>query len=236
MKYLILAALGILTSCLELEQSVTIRADGSGTQKMTLGLTRRVIASLGRSLQARNPLDGVDPLLVFEEELVAEELRERGMVLRSHRTWNARRHRFVELEADFGSLAALKKSPLAGSNAEWLVVPGKGKWRGNLRLIFYPQGRVAWQKARQQVEDLKGQGDAVVQSFFERRRKEMKGLDIALHIEVPGDVVWTHNLEREGVRKVTARVTEASIQTPEDLIQVLAPRYEVIFDGRGCSW
>lgn len=33
--------LPILASCLELEQTIVIRADGSGTQKMILGFTNR---------------------------------------------------------------------------------------------------------------------------------------------------------------------------------------------------
>lgn len=228
--------LGILTSCLELEQSIAIRADGSGTQKMTLGLTSRAIATIERSAPAANPLNGVDPLSVFDNDLVDGELNALGMELLSHRTWRERRRRFVEVEAGFASVADLQKSPLAGSKAEWVVLPGKGRWEGKLRLIFYPQGHVAWQKARQQVEDMKGQVDPLARSLFERRRKEVKGLDIGLHIEVPGEIAWVYNLKKTGPRKASVRVTEADIKGPEDLIQLLAPRFEVIFDGRGCTW
>ena len=228
--------LGTLASCLELEQSIAIRADGSGTHKMTLGLTGRAIEMIERSAPAANPLNGVDPLTVFDNELVDGELNALGMELLSHRTWNERRRRFVEIETGFASIADLRKSPLAGSNAEWVVLPGKGRWEGKLRLIFYPQGRVAWQKARQQLQDMKGQVDPVARSLFERRRKEVKGLDISLHIDVPGEIAWVYNLKKTGPRAASARVTEADIEGPEDLIQLLAPRFEVIFDGRGCTW
>ena len=103
-----------------------------------------------------------------------------------------------------------------------------------MRLIFYPQGHRAWQNAKLQIEELSR--DPMVQSHFKRQMQQVVGLDIALHIEVPGEIVWLHNLEKDGPRRVTARVTEKGIERPEDLIKLLAPRYEVIFDARGCTW
>ena len=42
MRHLLpIPVLPILASCLELEQTIVIRADGSGTQKMILGFTNR---------------------------------------------------------------------------------------------------------------------------------------------------------------------------------------------------
>ena len=226
--------LPILASCLELEQTIVIRADGSGTQKMTLGLTNRALRTLENSLYAANPMGGVDPLAIFEEEFVASELNAQGLKLRSHKTWTERRRRFVEVEADFANIAGLQKSPLAGSKAEWVVLPGEGKWQGKMRLIFYPQGRRAWQDAKVKIEELSR--DPMVQSHFKRQLAEVEGLDIALHIEVPGEIVWLHNLKKDGPRTVTARVTEKGIERPQDLIALLAPRYEVIFDARDCTW
>ena len=48
-------------------------------------------------------------------------------------------------------------------------------------------------------------------------------------------LVWTRNLERTGEREVTATITAEQIQTPEDLVRRLAPRFEVIFDATGCK-
>ena len=158
------------------------------------------------------------------------------MELRSHKTWSKNRRRFVEVEADFADIAGLQKSPLAGSKAEWVVLPGKGKWEGKMRLIFYPQGRRAWQDATSKIEELRRGVDPIVQSHFQRQLAEVAGLDIALHIEVPGEIVWLHNLKKDGPRRVTARVTAEGIDRPEDLIKLLAPRYEVIFDARDCNW
>lgn len=77
--------LPILASCLELEQTIVIRADGSGTQKMIPGLTNRALKTLENSLYAANPMGGVDPLAIFEEEFVASELNAQGLKLRSHK-------------------------------------------------------------------------------------------------------------------------------------------------------
>lgn len=236
MRRFIPAVLLTLTaSCLELEQSIEIRADGSGHQKMTLGMTARVVEAVERSAPAASPLGGVDPLSVFERDLVDQELRQRGLSLLSHRTWSERRRRFVELEAEFPGLEALQNSPLSGSKAEWVVQPGKGKWKQGLRLIFYPQGRVAWQQARQQAETMQ-EGDPTAESLFATRREQMSGLDVTLHITVPGEILWTYNMEKVGPRTATARHTDADVKSPGDLIQLLAPRYEVIFDARGCAW
>ena len=60
--------------------------------------------------------------------------------------------------------------------------------------------------------------------------------------DLQGMQVAVAGLGRSGMAAVRflahrgARVTASDIEGPEDLIQLLAPRFEVIFDGRGCTW
>jgi hypothetical protein len=78
--------------------------------------------------------------------------------------------------------------------------------------------------------------DAVAAAFFRKKREELTGLDLTLRFQLPGDVLlWTANMEKTGDREVTARITAEQIKTPQDLVRRLAPRFEVVFDAKGCK-
>ena len=58
-----------------------------------------------------------------------------------------------------------------------------------------------------------------------------------LEIELPGDVLTcSDNLRKIGPRTVAATVEARDIRTPRDLVLAMAPRYEVAFDGRTCTF
>ena len=52
---------------------------------------------------------------------------------------------------------------------------------------------------------------------------------------VSGLLLWTRTLAKTGEREVTATITAADIKTPADLVRRLAPRFEVVIDGKGCA-
>jgi hypothetical protein len=45
----------------------------------------------------------------------------------------------------------------------------------------------------------------------------------------------TRNMKRIDQRTVVASIQGKDIRTPQDLIRRLAPRYQVVFAGKGCS-
>ncbi len=138
------------------------------------------------------------------------------------------------MEATFKDFATLQKSPLCGSAAEWVLAAGPRA--GTAKLTLYPQGKAAWTEARAKAETMPKAVDPVAAGFFRKRQASLAGLDVVVRFQLPGDVlVWTRNLEKTGDREVTARITAADIQTPEDLVRRLAPRFEVIFDATGCK-
>jgi hypothetical protein len=224
-----------LGGCLEIEQTVTVSPTGSGRQTMRMVIRDATLKEVERVSSAAEAGSTELAKAVFDKELVARELGEAGLVLESHQAERKANRRTVELAATFPSFAALQKSPLTGSRAEWELGPGPKA--GTARLTLYPQGKAAWVEARAQ-----GRADADRGPMRSPRRssrsgsRSLAGLDLTLRFQLPGDVlVWTANMEKTGVREVDARITAAQIKTPQELVRRLAPRFEVIFDARGCK-
>lgn len=223
-----------LGGCLEIEQTVTVSPTGSGRQTMRMVIRDATLKEVERVSSAAEAGSTELAKAVFDKELVARELGEAGLVLESHQAERKANRRTVELAATFPSFAALQKSPLTGSRAEWELGPGPKA--GTARLTLYPQGKAAWTEARAKAEQMQTEADAVAEAFFRKKQQELTGLDLTMRFQVPGDVlVWTANMEKTGVREVTARITADQIKTPQDLVRRLAPRFEVIFDATGCS-
>lgn len=224
----------VATACLEMEQTVTLNGDGSGSQTVVMKVAEKTLAEVQRTSRAAETGVAANPLAVFDEKLVAAELIPAGLTLVRHETRRDGGRRTVELEASFPDFATLQKSPLCGSAAEWVLAAGPREHTAKLTL--YPQGRAAWTEARAKAEQLTGSADPVAAAFFQKRQEQLTGLDVVVRLRVPGDVlVWTRNLEKTGEREVTARITADKLRTPEELIRWLAPRFEVIFDATGCK-
>ncbi len=226
--------LAALTACLEVEQTVTIRADGSGTQKLKLGMTERAMAAAERHASAMEASSFTDPATIFDARLVRREVTEAGLSCTDVKTFSERRRKFVEVEAEFDRLALLQKSPLNGPGAQWMI--GAGKKKGTARLIYYPKGRDAWAAAQKKAKNLSAELSDRERQYFERAKSQMSGLNVVWVVNLPGDVLGTSdNLSKTGTRQVKAVIDEASIKTPKDLILRMAPRFEILFDARGCA-
>ncbi|MFT7537714.1 MAG: hypothetical protein ACI85K_003675 [Hyphomicrobiaceae bacterium] len=229
-----LALLGclLLSGCLEIEQTVTLSADGSGSQAVHMVMRHGLLAELTKSQPAAQLGERGDPQAVFHKEKVGRELTEAGLVLSAHKVGTIAGKRMVDLTATFKDFATLQKSPLCGSAAEWALT--KGPKPGLGKLTLYPQGKVAWEQARLKAKEMKEQLDPVAEAFFKSRQSQLTGLNISVCFKLPGDVVvWTRNMKKTGDREVTAQITADQIKTPKDLVRRLAPRFEVIFDARG---
>ncbi len=224
----------VCSSCLEMEQTVTLGADGSGQQAVVMTLADTTIAEVQKVGRAAQLGGAPNAAAVFDSDLVGAELRQAGLELVRHTTRQVRGRRTVDLQASFPDFATLQKSPLCGTGAEWVLAAGPRP--GTAKLTLYPQGKSAWTEARAKAEKLDGSTDPVAASFFRKQQEALVGLDVVVRLRVPGDVlVWTRNLDKTGDREVTARITAEKLCTPEDLIRWLAPRFEVIFDATGCK-
>ncbi|MBK8099064.1 MAG: hypothetical protein IPK26_18305 [Planctomycetes bacterium] len=236
MRSSVIVALGMLSflpACLEMEQTIDLKADGSGTQSVRLTMTETVMAEVRRAATMA-AADAPDPLAIFDKNVVDRELKDAALTLRSHTTTREGPRRTVAVEVGFADLAGLQKSPFCGTAAEWEFA--KGPKEGTIRATLYPQGRQAWTDARAKAEAMKTQPDAVAADFFKKRQQQLAGLDVTVRFKLPGKVlIWTRNLDKTGDQEVVAKITAEQIKTPEDLVRRLAPRFEVIFDGTGCT-
>ena len=224
----------VLAGCLEFEQTVTLRADGSGTQAVRMTLRDRVLREIAQAAPAARIGGRLEPDAVFNQALVEKELTGIGLELTEHRVERTGDRRTVELTAGFADFTTLQHSPLCGSAAQWVIA--RGPRAGTAKLTLYPQGKAAWLEARQRARTLADRDDPLVTAFFDKRRAQLAGLQVVMRFRLPGDVlVWTANMDKTGEREVTARLTAAQIKTPQDLVRRLAPRFEVIFDASGCS-
>ena len=233
----LLLTAGLFTGCLQVEQAVTIAPDGSGTQSMELTVPDRVLHMLQQQATARNPVRRTPDLMaVFDRKKVEKELVESGLKLTSHKVSEVRNGRRATLVAKFQSLEQLRKSSVGGGRADWIFKEGPVK--GSIHLAYYPRGRAAWVQARQKAAELrKKPNDPLVRSFFEKRKAQLEGLDLSMTINLPGTVLMCYGEVREtGLKQAQVRVTGSGIKTPVDLVLALAPRYEVVFDGRGCTF
>ena len=229
-----LLLLFVLTGCFELELSVVLKPDGSGTQSMHLGMTDRVMQSVRASARALDAsATREDPLAVFDGAKVRADLSERGLVVTNHRTYRDGSREFVDVDAEFSTFASLQGSTLFGSSGEWYLLDGRNQ--GGVRLVFYPRGHAAWLEARDRAAQIATQPTGVQEQFFASQKKRLAGFDTSLVIELPGDIDYASaNLEVVGQRKVKAAVRATDIATAADLVRALAPRFEVEFDGTTC--
>lgn len=234
LRALPLLALLALPACLEMEQTIVLDATGGGRQILRMAMREATLAEIQKASAAAQLGAAANPAAVFDKQLVEAELREAGFQLVSHEAKKVPGKRSVLLEATFADFATLQKSPFCGTSAEWVLAPGPTE--GTAKLTLYPQGKTAWTEARKKAEQMQTTADPVAAEFFRKRQQQLTGLDVKVRFQLPGDVlVWTKNMEKTGDREVTATITAAQIQSPEDLVRRLAPRFEVIFDAKGCK-
>lgn len=223
----------LLCGCLEVEETIKITADGSGSQSFTLRCEDAIAQMVRQSADAAAP-GAADPLLFFKKEEVEKELTSLGLSVKSYAHEERRGRHEVAIEATFSGIAQLAKSPLLGGEATWVFVRGKEK--GQVELVLYPRGKAAHEDGKKRLEALADQDATLLQSFFAKRKKQLANLSVTLVLELPGDIVsCSANWQKTGTRQLTATVTESAIGTVQDLVTLLAPRFTATFDGRDCK-
>lgn len=233
-EVLALSGCMLLGGCLEVEQTVTLHADGSGTQEVRMVLREQLLAELEQQQAAAEVGVESDSTALFDEAKVRRELAEAGLELTSHAVKREDGKRIVAMAAAFPDFATLGTSPLSGSAAEWMLEPGPKPGLGQLTL--FPQGREAWQKAREQATKMQVERDPLTEQFFRRQQQKLAGLDIVIRLRLPGKILMhTPTLQKTDANEVTAHITAGQIKTAADLVRRLAPRYRVIFDARATS-
>ncbi len=223
----------LLSGCLEVEQTVTLEKDGSGSQALVMTAPEATLNAVRMAASVNQTSASSDPTALFVKEKVEAELTAAGLQLARHETTEIGTSRKVDLQVGFAAPSQLRQSPLIGSLAEWHF--GKGPVADTIEVTLFPQGKKAWEEARAKAEAMKEKSDPVASEFFARRREQLTGLDVTFRLRLPGKVLrYTANLEQTGECEVTAKITAEQIKTPEDLVRRLAPRYQAVFDAREC--
>lgn len=223
----------VLAGCLEVEETVKLSADGSGSQSLTMQCSETIVQTVERSAAAAAP-GQADPLLLFKKEEVEKELGALGLVVKSYSHERKRGTHEVAIEVAFPGPAQLAKSPLLGGDSTWTFLKGSAK--DQIELVVYPRGKAAHEDGKKRLEALAGQDANVLQGFFDKRKQQLANLSVKFVVEVPGDIVaCSANWKKTAPRQMTATVGEADLRTLQDLISLLAPRFSVTFDGRGCT-
>jgi len=232
------AALG---SCIEMEQTITLEADGSGTHRVVLWMNRSVEDAVQNFATVAQPTGrAFDPLQAMDEERVRAELRGTGLELIKHEALRDDWRRGFEIEIAFDNLEELRKSPLLGSRAEWEFLPGQEA--GTRWIVLYPQGKEAWKqaydKAKQMAETTDLALKASADKWFAEQKKAMGEMSVEIALHLPSRVVdATRNVDViEGAKGIAFSFSPDQVKTPEILARYLAPRFIAIVEDRGLTW
>ncbi len=226
-------ALVLLPSCLEVEATVTLAADGSGKQTIRMAIGEDLLATVKQAAPAAAP-GGGDPLLLFQEEQARKELESAGLSVERYATDKTRGRRNLSIQVAFAGVAGLRKSPLAGGAADWFFCKGPAK--DTVRIEFYPRGRQAWLEAMERLRKLPELDQEMLRSFFEKQKRQLQGLDLRFTLDLPTDVVsCSGRWSKTGPRQLTATFQAKDIRTMEDLVTALAPRCETVVAADGIT-
>ena len=234
--WIVAGAALLLPSCLELEGTITIRPDGTGTQALSMKISREMFAEPQQQVTIASGGESVAAIAgVFDKKQATAEFAAAGLTVDNHEVKEKRSSQTLDLEVSFPNLKSLAASPLGGGRSDWILLDaGEGK----TAMFFYPMGKEALKKVQRRIRDLDKQPSEQLRAFFMKRRAEIAGLDLTLTINLPGEVCKkSENLSVEKQStQVIARITAASIQAPRDLLALLAPCYVAEFDSRLCTW
>ncbi len=226
-----------LPGCFRMRVAVRLDADGSGMQRADIRLSDQLLDRLRRTAQALDsggPEQRVDPTRLLDRERVGEDLRERGLELTEHRVERDGARQDLAVAARFGEVAALRRSPLMGGETEWFVLEGRNP--GGIRIVVYPRGHTAWRDRADRIADLLAAPDDLRRQFFEGQKERLQTLDLIFELELPGAIDYvSRGLEIIGEKTVRAHLRGADLRSAEDVVRMMAPRFEVEFDGAGCA-
>jgi hypothetical protein len=179
-------------SCIRVEQTLTLKADGSGTFDLRYGMSQEDIAEMARMAQQAAEMPGAEPGAVpsspfdFEEDSVRkdfEEYRASGVTLEKITTEVVDGWKYLNLSIRFATLKGL---------AETEFVSDRG-----LSLTRRPDGRYEFRQAappQEEGPDLGAVGDMM--------NEIMKGFHATVRVVAPAPVVES-NADRTEDRAVT---------------------------------
>jgi hypothetical protein len=226
-------------SCFEIEAHYVIKPNGSGTLNNHLAMSQETyqrMQAMAKMAQAMgNEEDaGSDPTEIFDEAKMRAKAKAEGITLSSYKTWEKEDKKHVEMQAVFQTIKELKESKLGGGDADMFFLEGDKK--GTVRLLFYPQGKLAYEKAQEEIAKLAAAGEeamAMQEAMFNMMKAQMAGLKMVIKFSVPGKILSVGKglvVDQDGVT-ASFTMTDADIKSSADAQRVQSTMFELVFDG-----
>lgn len=187
-----LAALS-LAGCLQVDQHLTLNADGSGRLEVRYGLREEQLAQLDQTARrAETRQKGIPPLpasgvLDFSEESLRKEFKayaDLGLELDEVRITSSNGVKWVALDVRFRSLGALSGSEFFAASS--------------LVLEHTPAGSFIFRQDPPLKQDLGGGLQGARGDVDAGMNRLLKGFRAVLQVTVPGDIVSTTAPHRQG--------------------------------------
>lgn len=210
-----------LCGCLEVERTITLNPDGSGTVYISYGIKPADLADLKEVMRRQLAEEGLDPEQAatpfdLDEQEVREgfeDYREDGIRLLDLKREEANGRRYLRVTIAFESLEGL-------SHTEFLS-------DGDLRLERTPEGHYAFSQSGPQ-------GDAAAEFEGAQQMMEelMKGFRATVRVVVPGPILES-NADRVDGRSAEWAFDVA--RDPKALERAQKLDMRVVFGGEGLS-
>ena len=219
----ILALSGVagLAGCLEVERTITLNADGSGTVYMSYGMKPEDLQDLKEVLHQQMAEEGLDPGQAetpfdFDEESARrgfEQYRADGITLKELKREEVNGRKYIRLTIGFTSLEGLSRTEFLSD--------------GDIRLVRRPDGNYEFGQSGPQGETV-----AELAGAQEMMAEVMKGFRATVTVHTPGPVLES-NADHAEDRSVQWQFDLS--RDPKALERAQKLDMRVVFDGRGLS-
>lgn len=176
--------LALLSGCVQVEQTLSLDANGGGTLAIQYGMEKTVVADLEARARAEAEASGEpSPMpFSFDEEKIREDFKEYeplGIILEEARSWEEDDHKYIRLQIRFSSLAALTKTEFFSDR--------------NLKLKRVAADAFEFRQVSTPTEPMPAESRDMM-------RELMAGFRAKLTVEVPGRALDSNADEKEDRR------------------------------------
>lgn len=199
--------------CVQVEQRLTLHADGSGVLEWSYGVRQDALEKAGATVSTEAvPFKGTEGL-PDEESIRAgfRDLESMGLILESVKRETREGYIRWDIRVRFASLESLAKSPLMAGQTVSLLRDGQGDY------IFQRSGGYP------------GSMDGLRSEDREAERQWMKGFHATLCVETPGRILEANATER--AEKTATWVYDLE-KDPDVLHKAGTAVMRVVFEGK----
>ena len=218
-------ALALFTGCIHVEQTLTLKADGSGELLVTYGMSKDDIVQMQEMSKSALAEEGVindvssAAPFDFNEADIREDFKayeEHGVTLTSVRTEESNNWKFVYLAIDFKSLAGLSRTDLVSDRT--------------ISLAKNPEGRYVFRQAASGAQEDAPPEGVDQESMNAMMAGMMKGFHATMKVKTPGKILSTN----AGQSDEQSATWDFDLEKdPEALKRAQKLDMQVEFDGTG---